>query len=115
LIKGWSLTVAAALLAFTAKEASWKVALIPLVPLTAFWLLDGYFIRQERLFRILYDESRKSETSVDVFSMDVRAFSEMVPLKKAILSPALTLFYGGLFMAQLVVTAAIALSGHSIA
>lgn len=47
-------------------------------PILAFWILDGYFLRQERLFRRLYDEVRRPPTKVD-FSMDTRPFKHDVP------------------------------------
>lgn len=115
LIKGWSLTVAAALLAFTAKESTWGVSLIPLVPIALFWLLDGLFIRQERAFRNLYEETRKQGTSVEPFSMDASQFVEREPITAVLTSWSLVLFHGGLFLAQLIVAAVILLSGRSVA
>ena len=43
----------------------------------SFWGLDGYFLRQERLFRKLYNQIRSQEDAD--FSMDTRPFSEQVP------------------------------------
>jgi hypothetical protein len=115
LIKGWSLTIAAALLAFTAKESSWVMSLIPLVPIALFWMLDGYFVRQERAFRKLYEETRKQGTSVELFSMDAGHYIERRSLAKTLISSSLLLFYGGLSVAQLIVASVVFLSGRSIA
>ena len=41
------------------------------------WVLDGYFLRQERLFRKVYDKVRKGE-STD-FSMNPSEFVEQTP------------------------------------
>ncbi|MFH8702497.1 hypothetical protein [Streptomyces rubrogriseus] len=111
LIKGWSLTVAAALLAFTAKESRWGISLIPLAPVLLFWILDGYFIRQERAFRGLYEEARKEGTAVELFSMDIRQFVERDSLGRVMVSSSLALFYGSICVAQLIVATVIFLSG----
>ena len=75
LIKGWSITLVAAVLALsvdTTSEA--KTAAIAMVPIIVFWILDGYYLYQERLFRGLYDDVRgKSEQEID-FSMNTSAF-----------------------------------------
>lgn len=54
LIKGWSLTVAAAVYGYAATHRAWAVALIGIVVSAGFWALDAYFLRQERLFRFLW-------------------------------------------------------------
>lgn len=40
-----------------------------------FWCLDGYYLRQERLFRSLYDYVRTSETGGTDYSMDTRPYA----------------------------------------
>jgi hypothetical protein len=42
-----------------------------LIPIFGFWLLDGYFLWQERLFRGIYDDVRQQETTD--FKMNVPA------------------------------------------
>jgi hypothetical protein len=59
LLKGWSVTLGAALLGLTAKESNPKFALIALFPPIVFWGADAYYLRQERLFRKLYDRIRE--------------------------------------------------------
>ena len=45
------------------------IALAVMFPVLGFWILDGYFLWQERLFRQVYDEVRvQSDTD---FKMDV--------------------------------------------
>ena len=43
-----------------------------------FWALDAYFLRQERLFRKLYDEVRGTENERVDFSMNTQPFQESV-------------------------------------
>jgi hypothetical protein len=68
-----------------------------------FWLLDGYFLSQERRFRSLYDHVRKLEESAIDFSMDTQPFKESPPRNKwsrALLSPTLLIYYGVLLAAM---------------
>ncbi|WP_409470372.1 hypothetical protein [Streptomyces sp. HC307] len=102
LIKGWALTLAAGFLALSANEKSWQVAGAGVVPLFGFWFLDGYFLRQERLYRRLYDAVRRPGSTVDVLSMNVGPFLAEIPLRGAVLSQTLVLFYGALVAADLV-------------
>jgi hypothetical protein len=67
LLKGWSVILVAALLALSAATQE-KVALIAIsfVPVIVFWLLDGYYLWQERLFRAVYNAvSEKIEDEID--------------------------------------------------
>lgn len=70
LLKGWALTLTGGLFALNYSDGrSLPVLILALIIIIIFWGLDGYFIRQERLFRSLYDEVRgKSEQQID-FSM----------------------------------------------
>lgn len=60
LIKGWSLTVFGAMLAYAVGGEQDSVVLVSFVPVLAFWLLDAYFHYQQRLFRRLYGQVRRS-------------------------------------------------------
>lgn len=61
LIKGWSMTILAAGIIFVARSQvqSAYIVLTFIIPVVGFWILDGYFLWQERLFRKIYDEVRK--------------------------------------------------------
>ncbi|MEV0170151.1 hypothetical protein AB0I00_03330 [Streptomyces sp. NPDC050803] len=100
LIKGWSLTVTGALLAYAVGNDENAIAVVSFIPVLAFWLLDGYFLYQERLFRRLYDRVRDSANAIQPFSMDTAPGKEPQGLLKAAVSPTLSCFYGGLVLAQ---------------
>lgn len=69
-LKGWCVTIIAALVALSLKESDFRLYLFTFVPTTAFWVLDSYYLLQEKLFRRLYDEIRlKNDTEID-FSFD---------------------------------------------
>ncbi|QJT00106.1 hypothetical protein G9272_07260 [Streptomyces asoensis] len=99
LIKGWSLTVTGALLAYAVGNDKDSVALVSFLPVVAFWLLDGYFLYQERLFRRLYDRVRRQDASVEPFAMDVTPGREEAGILRAAVSPTVSGFYGGLVLA----------------
>ena len=69
-IKGWSVVLASALFALAAKDASPVFIYLAYFPAIMFWVLDGYFLWQERLFRKLYDHVRLLQPSQIDFSMD---------------------------------------------
>jgi hypothetical protein len=105
LLKGWSVTLAAALFALAAKDANHRLILLAYYPVLVFWILDGYFLSQERRYRALYDEVRQLTAEDINFSMDTRS------LKKgrnrwgaATLSNTLMLFYGAVLLAMLLVS-----------
>lgn len=75
ILKGWSITLIAALFALSAKDSDKIYALLAYYPILIFWILDGYFLSVERRFRALYDRVRTmSEVDID-FSMDTRDFA----------------------------------------
>lgn len=96
LLKGWSVVLVSALFALAAGSKS-KIFFIYIAyfPAIAFWILDGYFLWQERLFRALYDHVRKiSEEQVD-FSMDTSIMRNQVkPWFGVVLSMTLLIFHG---------------------
>ena len=70
LLKGWSVVLVSAMFALGASESSLLFVLLAYFPAIVFWGLDGYFLRQEKLFRALYDHVRLlAEEEVD-YSMD---------------------------------------------
>ena len=78
LIKGWSVTLIAALFALAAANTNELFIYLAYFPTFMFWALDAHFLRQERLFRKLYDHIRTSDAiSVD-FSMDTQPFTQHV-------------------------------------
>ena len=54
-LKGWTVTLAAALEVFLKGEARPAWLFVPSLPVIAFWLTDAWYLRRERLFRRLFD------------------------------------------------------------
>lgn len=97
-IKAGSLTVVAGLLALTLGINCWKLSAIGTIPVAMLWGLDTFFIRQERIFRRLYDTVRLGLApeigSAEYFSMNTqRVQSEVNGLLRTMFSRTLPLFY----------------------
>lgn len=117
LIKGWAVTVAGAFMAFAVNRDEWQLTVASIAPTLLFWILDASFLRNERLFRHLYDRVR--ERSVEPFFMGATSAPYVERVKNesredksardvssrlgAFSRPALWLFYGAILTAALVV------------
>ncbi|MEM8720779.1 MAG: hypothetical protein AAGE84_16035 [Cyanobacteria bacterium P01_G01_bin.39] len=97
-LKNWTVVLVSALFALSAKYSDTSFIPIAFLPVSAFWLLDGYYLRQERLYRKLYDRVRKQkETEID-FSMNTSEFFEDVdPWLRICFSKTLLVFHGFIF------------------
>jgi hypothetical protein len=102
LLKGWSITLIAAMFALAAKDTNKLYVIVAYFPLFIFWFLDGYFLSQERRFRSLYDHVRMlNEADID-FSMDTRRFDdERNGWIASMLSRTLVVYYGALAVIML--------------
>ncbi|GAA2822291.1 hypothetical protein [Saccharopolyspora taberi] len=96
LVKGWSLTVSMAAYGVSLNRTDWRLAIIGLALTLGFWWLDSYFLRQERLFRLLYDYVRSDIRAVPRFAMNVSIFldRDIVQQGKVMGSGTLVAFYG---------------------
>lgn len=102
LLKGWSVTLAAALFALAAANTNPLFVYLAYFPAIAFWLLDGYYVRQERLFRKLYERTR-GPAAVD-FTMSTKPFEPYVgSWGRACLSRTVSIFHGAVVGAIVVV------------
>lgn len=77
LLKGWSVTLVAAIFALTARNTSIYFVAVAILPALAFWGLDAYYLRRERLFRELYKDVVRG--NVSAFSMDTSRYEREVP------------------------------------
>ncbi len=105
LLKGWSVTLVAALIALSAKDADKTIVLIAYLPWIMFWTLDAYYLRQERLFRKIYERVIELEEEEINFSLDTKPFKQEVDSWfKTGFSVTLSIFHLILFVAILIVT-----------
>ncbi len=104
LLKGWSVALVAALFALAAGGSEKAFVYLAYFPAVSFWGLDGYFLRQERLFRGLYDRVRQIEPADVDFSMDTSAVTSAVSCWLAVVfSKTLVAFHGTVLLSIIVV------------
>lgn len=71
LLKGWSVTLVAGFFALSSKDSDHRFFFISYVPLIVFWILDTYYLQQERKYRNLYEKTRVLENDKVDFSMKI--------------------------------------------
>lgn len=80
-IKGWMITVVTALLALYAASVNIEngtgnnvFLIVAIIPVLVFWMLDSYYLAQERKFRALYDDVA-GDAEIKNFSMNLSKYS----------------------------------------
>jgi len=107
-----AVTIAGALLGFAVDQHSERLAVLSLIPTLLFWVQDSLFLRSERLFRLLHEEVRKPDSTVEPFFMNATATEFIAEHDKkdagswprAFLRPTLLLFYLLLVIAAIVLS-----------
>lgn len=69
-LKGWAVTLVAGIFALASKDTDKMYFLIAYVPIIIFWLLDAYYLLQERLYRALYNKVRVMKSEDVDFDMN---------------------------------------------
>lgn len=103
-LKGWSVTLIAALFAFAAKDSDINYVIITYISTPIFWLLDAYYLSLERQYRGLYNSVKdKEEKDID-FDMNAKQFEKGKDTwLLSIFSVTLLFFYGGLTIITLII------------
>jgi hypothetical protein len=79
--KGWAITLFSALIIIEKgilKSLSSYFPLIICIVISAFWFLDSYYLRLERLFRELYDDVRMNDYAQNPYSMKLNSFAPKI-------------------------------------
>lgn len=81
ILKGWMITVVITILGVSVANSNTRLGLLALFPVLIFWGLDAYYLRQERLFRGLYELIRQDteHTTVPLFFMRTDPCKNSVP------------------------------------
>lgn len=110
LLKGWSVSLVTAVIVFGVTRDSSKES-VPLLLVAAslilvFWLLDAYYLSQERAFTGLYESvGKKAESNID-YSLDARDFlTGYGTWSSAMLSKVFLIFYAPAFFILLILCA----------
>ena len=95
LLKSWSMTILVAAMVLIARENLQNQYFVStlLLPIAGFWILDGYFLWQERLFREVYKDIRQ-QTDTD-FKMNINDYKNKPKCSwiSSIFSVTLIIFY----------------------
>ena len=104
LLKGWTITLISALFALAAKDANLNFVLVSYIVIPIFWILDGFYISQERQYSDLYTNvASKDEANID-FSMNASGYCKgNRTWFSGIFSKTLILFYGVSVLITLIV------------
>jgi len=104
-LKGWSVVLVSALFALAASDSNTYFVYLAYLPSIMFWILGGYFLWQERLFRKLYDRVRTAcESEID-FSMDTSSVrGEVSSWIGTMFSRTLLIYHGTILVVVVVIT-----------
>ena len=100
--KGWCLTVATGALGFAVTQQSRSVALLGLLSVVLFGLLDTRYLREERKFRCLYEDARFGRVAVyemrahDYTVKSAPHYNDRCAWRHVVTSWSLWAFYGPL-------------------
>lgn len=92
-IKGWTITILVGLFVFLQNDEFRNNIFIYLIPIIFFWLLDSYYLWQERLFRKLYNDIIDNVTEESDLSMNVTQYKNTVKFHSSLLSVSEIVIY----------------------
>lgn len=75
-LRCWTISLVAGLFALFVKDANPDYIFVVYFPIIIFWILDGYFLSQGRLFRALYNHVRKLDEKEIDFSMNTDEYKK---------------------------------------
>jgi hypothetical protein len=104
MLKAWTISLISALFALAANDANMNYVLVSYIAIPVFWILDGFYISQERQYRDLYsDVAKKGQNEID-FSLDATDYNKgRNNWVSGIISKTLIPFYGISIVATLIV------------
>lgn len=104
MLKAWTITLVSSLFALAANDSNMDYVLVSYIAIPVFWILDGFYISQERQYRGLYaDVAKKNQNEID-FSLDASDYNNgNNNWISGILSKTLIPFYGISIIATLIV------------
>ena len=76
-IKAWAATIFTAVVVLTYSIINILIFIVLIIVISLFWALDSYYLKQERLFRSLYNQKVKQfnnddeKEKIEMFDMDV--------------------------------------------
>jgi hypothetical protein len=103
-LKGWTITLNAAMIALVIKNQFNYGAVVGLVITYFFWILDAYYLSLERKYRLLYDQLRTNLELLGNFSLDISHIrSKESSVFNSFISLNLVIFFGMIMVANIIV------------
>lgn len=69
-LKGWTMTLVAAVVALASQSSDKRFIVLAFIPILGFWILDSFYLQQERKYKLLYKNvTEKLEGDID-FNLD---------------------------------------------
>ena len=99
-LKGWAITLVTLVGALGAKESDKRFMLLAFVPIIGFWILDAFYLQQERRYRALYRSVCDTEPDKIDFNLNTRNVNftddeaKRICFFDCLKSTSVSLFYG---------------------
>lgn len=106
ILKGWTVTIVIAMFGFAANTSTPWLGLLTLFPSLLFGGLDAYYLKQERLFRCLYEKVRLDPDGkiIPPFSMKTQPCEgEVGSWWRTLLRPTIRWFYGTIVLLTIII------------
>lgn len=69
-LKGWTMTLVVAVSALASQSSDKRFIVLAFIPILGFWILDSFYLQQERKYKLLYKNiTEKQESDID-FNLD---------------------------------------------
>ncbi len=102
-LKNYCITITTAVCGLAVTLQRPAAVLVGLVPIVICAVLDARYLQNERRFRALFDQIRQEDwKEPPSFAVDLRA-APQVPMRDALTSWSVAIFYGGLALLLLIV------------
>ncbi len=111
LIKGWTVTLIAALLIFADTKNNMCFIWIAIIPIIIFWYLDSFYLQLERKYRQLYSFVQQDyinafkqdyKEQVQIFDMNIKTI-KVTNIVKTMFSRSIVLIYGIILLVTFVI------------
>ena len=92
--KGWCIVILSALLALFANSGNELFILVSIFPALVFWIIDSFYLENERAFRYLYNDVIKDNSEITPFSMGIKKYKGRKFFFESFFSSTEAWFYG---------------------
>ena len=99
-LKGWAVTLVTIVGALGAKESDKRFMFLAFIPIIGFWILDAYYLQQERKYRALYRTICESKSNKVDFNMNTKLIkytsdeTKKIKFFNCLKSTSVSVFYG---------------------